>query len=389
MKEVITGYGDKSLRIPVKLWLDDMEPGALEQAINLACLPFSFKHIAIMPDSHKGYGMPIGGVMATKGVVVPNAVGVDIGCGMRAVRTSLHEISPESLKAIMGHIRKRVPVGFDHHNEAQEWEGFARAPMIGVIMDEWNSAKKQIGTLGGGNHFIEIQKGSDGYIWFMIHSGSRNFGLKIAKEYHNKAQALCEKWFSNIPDKELAFLPMDTTEAKEYMEAMHYALEFAKESRRQMAHAIMESFREILPETTFDSELDVHHNYAQMEHHFGENVLIHRKGATSAREGELGLIPGSQGTKSYVVEGMGNPQSFMSCSHGAGRKMGRGDATRKLDLETEKKILDDQGIIHSIRNVKDLDEASGAYKDISVVMKNQEDLVSIVIELSPLAVIKA
>lgn len=389
MYQVITAYGAESFRIPVKLWLDDMEPGALEQAANLANLPFAFKHIAIMPDSHQGYGMPIGGVMATKNVVVPNAVGVDIGCGMAAVKTSLTDITVDGLKGIMSQIRKRIPLGFNHHEEKIKWEGFDRAPNIDIIIQEWDAAQYQLGTLGGGNHFIEIQKGSDGAIWFMIHSGSRNFGLKIAQEYHEKAKSLCSKWFSDIPDIDLSFFPMDTLEAKEYMEAMNYALEFAKENRRKMAVAVIDSFIEKIPGCEFNELIDIHHNYAIMEHHYGENVLVHRKGATSAKQGQLGLIPGSQGTASYVVQGKGNPESFNSCSHGAGRKMGRKDAQRNLNLEAEKKRLDDRGIIHSIRSTDDLDEATGAYKDISVVMENQKDLVDIVVELSPLAVIKA
>lgn len=380
-------------KLPIKLWLDDIEDGALQQAKNLANLPFAFKWISIMPDSHQGFGMPIGGVLATKDVVVPNAVGVDIGCGMCAVRSSLTEISTENLKSIMSKIRKSIPVGFNHHKEKILWSGFCDAPIdIPVIKQELESAHYQLGTLGGGNHFCEIQKGSDNFIWIMIHSGSRNFGLKIAKEYHEKAKLLCEKWFSNIPDKDLSFLPLGTEEADEYLMAMNFALKFAKENRFRMIEAVKTAFIEEMSRAQivqFDEIINVHHNYATFENHYDENVMVHRKGATSARKGQFGLIPGSQGTKSYVVEGKGNPESFMSCSHGAGRKMGRKQAQRELDLETEKKKLDDLGVIHSIRSKDDLDEAAGAYKDIDVVMKNQSDLVEILVELTPLAVIKA
>ena len=371
-----------SERIPIKMWLDDIEDGALAQAKDIANLPFAFKHIAIMPDSHQGYGMPIGGVLATQGVVVPNAVGVDIGCGMRAVQTDLTEI--EDLKEVMGKIRDRIPLGFDHHKENQDWHMWDHAPDEKIVQEQLQSAKKQLGTLGGGNHFIEIQKGSDGHIWFMLHSGSRNFGYKIANHYHKVAQQLCERWHSDIPNKDLAFLPIETKEAKDYLAAMDYALEFAKGNRRLM----MDRFCEAVGYGIKNQEIDIHHNYARWEHHFKKNVLVHRKGATLAREDTIGIIPGSQGTKSYIVKGKGNPQSFCSCSHGAGRKMGRKEATRRLDLQSEIQALDEQGIIHGIRNVQDLDEAAGAYKDISTVMENQQDLVEIMVELQPLAVIK-
>ena len=379
-------------KIPIKLWVTDPEAGALKQAYDLAKLPFAFKHIALMPDAHSGYGMPIGGVMATSGVVVPNAVGLDIGCGMCAVKTSLTKISVESLKKVMGLIREKIPLGFNHHPTPQSWEGFKDAPNVRVVQEQLSSATRQLGTLGGGNHFIEIQQGSDGFIWLMLHSGSRNFGKQIAETYHDKARVLCERWYSDLPTSELSFLPMESSEAKEYFEAMKFALEFAKENRFRMIDAMKLSVREVLNNKSLDlfgETINIHHNYAIWENHFGKNVIVHRKGATSARDGELGIIPGSQGTKSYIVRGKGNPESFTSCSHGAGRMMGRKDAKRRLNLEAEKKMLDDQGIIHSIRSLDDLDEAPSAYKNIDVVMANQADLVDIVTELRPLGVIKA
>lgn len=385
-------------KVPIKLWLNEIEDGALEQAKNIANLPFVFKHVSIMPDSHQGYGMPIGGVMATEGVVIPNAVGVDIGCGMCAVKTSLNEISTEQLKGIMGGsaehkggIRGKVPVGFNHNKKDQQWGRFDEAPDIPVIQRELKSAKKQLGTLGGGNHFIEIQKGSDNHIWIMVHSGSRNFGYKIAKEFNKMAQDMCKMWYSNIPafkgQDGLAFLPINTIYGDTYMEAMKYALDFAYANRKLMLIKIQEAFKDIL-NCTFEPEINIHHNFAQWENHYGKNVIVHRKGATSAKKDRLGIIPGSQGTKSYIVKGKGNSESFESCSHGAGRKMSRKKAQENLSLENEKKILDEQNIIHAIRGKKDLDEASGAYKDIETVMNNQRDLVDIVVELSPLAVIK-
>jgi len=383
---------------PIKLWLKNIEEGAMAQLKNLANLPFLYKWVCAMPDCHQGYGMPIGGVIATKGVVIPNAVGVDIGCGMCAVKTSLTDLSQAQIKQIFGGskeyqggIRTRVPVGFNHHSKKQEWEGFNRAPDIKIIQQELGSAKNQLGTLGGGNHFIELQKGDDGFIWIMVHSGSRNFGYKIAKTYNKIAQDLCAKWYSNIPplkgEDGLAFLPTDSNEGIEYLEAMNYALEFAYENRKIMLQNICLSIFEVA-ECEFDKEINIHHNYARMEHHFGSNVMVHRKGATNAKVGQLGIIPGSQGTASYIVIGKGNEESFKSCSHGAGRNMSRTRARAELNLEEEKKKLDDKGIIHSIRHQKDLDEASSAYKDIDVVMEEQKDLIDIFVKLLPLAVIK-
>ena len=384
---------EKQGRIPIKMWLDDIEEGALAQARNLSNLPFAFKHIALMPDCHQGFGMPIGGVLATEGYVIPNAVGVDIGCGMHAVKTNIkiEDFKTDTLKEIMGEIRKKIPVGFKHHKENYE----DKMPPCSlnlltdmIVSQEWKSACSQIGTLGGGNHFIEIQKGNDGFIWFMIHSGSRNLGFKVAHYYNEVAKELNKKWKSAVPPShDLAYLPLDSSEAKSYLQEMNYCLEFAKANRELMATWIKEIF---VNKTgcEFEDEIDIHHNYAQMENHFGKNVMLHRKGATSAKEGQIGIIPGSQGTSSYIVKGLGNPESFMSCSHGAGRKMGRNVAKDILNLEEEQKNLDDQGILHSVRGTSSLDEAPGAYKDIDTVMKNQEDLVVIVTELKPLGVIK-
>lgn len=373
-------------KLPIKMWLDDIEDGAVSQAKDIANLPFAFKHIAIMPDSHQGYGMPIGGVMATNQVVVPNAVGVDIGCGMTAAKTSIKEISIDQLKVIMGKIREVIPVGFNHQKEEQSWGGFNDAPDIEIIQRELKSAKYQIGTLGGGNHFIEIQKGDDGFIYVMIHSGSRNFGLKTATEYHNKAKKLCEKWSSDIPSSDLSFLPMDSKDGIDYMNAMNYALKFAYANRELMITRILGIIRNEVGNIGNEEIINIHHNYAAMENHFGKNVLVHRKGAVKATNGAIGLIPGSMGSSSYIVEGLGNPDSFMSSSHGAGRKMGRKQAEKTLSLEEEKKKMD--GIIHGLRGVKNLDEAPGAYKDIDTVMENQKDLTKILVKLSPLASIK-
>ncbi|MCF8008164.1 MAG: RtcB family protein [Halanaerobiales bacterium] len=396
MKNVI--YNRENQNVPIKTWTNDIEQGALEQALNMSRLPFVFKHIALMPDVHRGYGVPIGGVMATKDVIIPNAVGVDIGCGMIAQQTNLKEITEDTLKKILGLIRQNIPTGFSRHKETQDESHMPKVledKHLPVIEKEYESALYQIGTLGGGNHFIEFQKDENDNIWIMIHSGSRNLGYKVAKYYNEKAIELNEMWYSQVPKKyELAFLPPDTDEYRDYINEMKYALKFALCNRRLMLFRVMDIMKNCVRKydnnnfSFVNDYINIHHNYASIENHFGKNVWIHRKGATLAREGTIGIIPGSQGTSSYIVEGKSNKQSFTSCSHGAGRLMSRTKAKNDLDLYVEKGKLEDKGILHSIRGKKDLDEASGAYKNIDIVMENQKDLVDIIHKLEPIAVIK-
>jgi tRNA-splicing ligase RtcB len=377
----------------IKSWCADVEAGAHEQALNLAMLPFAYRHIALMPDCHQGYGMPIGGVLATEGVVIPNAVGVDIGCGMCAVRFNIkaEEIQKDDMKKIMGIIRKNVPVGFAKHPDMRNKMMMPRDSGESLIVDkEWNNAVMSMGSLGSGNHFIELQRSEkDGALWAMIHSGSRNLGKKVADHYNEIAKRLNDVWYSSVPAKhDLAFLPYMSEEGIAYVHEMQYCVEFALANRLEMMHQIIEAAHEVTGCEAVGNVINIAHNYARLEHHFGRDVVVHRKGATSAREGEIGLIPGSQGTASYVVRGLGNMESFMSCSHGAGRRIGRKAAQRELSLEGEIKRLDDLGVIHNVRNVADLDEAAGAYKDIDMVMEAQSDLVEIVEKLIPVAVIK-
>jgi tRNA-splicing ligase RtcB len=379
-------------KVPMKLWLSEVEQGALDQLERVASLPFAFHHVGGMPDMHQGYGMPIGGVLATKGYIIPNAVGVDIGCGMCAIRTNLTETTTSILKKIMGDIRKLIPVGFKHNKKVQDgMPQWTHTDFYNTICNrEYDKARKQLGTLGGGNHFIEIQKGDDGYIWVMIHSGSRNLGKQVADHYNKLAVEQNEKWFSRIPKSwELAFLPFDDDDGRRYYREMQYCCDFALANRNLMIQRVQEAFENHTIATFYNKDMvNIHHNFAAMENHFGKNVLVHRKGATRAYEGELGIIPGSQGTKSYIVEGKGCTESFKSCSHGAGRTMSRKKARTELNLADEQKRLDDQGIVHGIRNKKDLEEASSAYKDIDAVMNHQQSLVSIRTELTPLAVVK-
>ena len=381
--------------VPVKIWAKGVDPHAMKEIINLSTLPFVFHHLAFMPDLHGGKGMPIGGVMATRGVVIPNAVGVDIGCGMCAVKTSLRaeDIPSEVLrKQILRGIRNQIPLGFDHHKKAQDEafmpQGFD-VDKLTVVSRQYVSATKQVGTLGGGNHFIELQKDTDGTLWVMIHSGSRNLGAQVGSYYNERAKVQNKRWFSVVsPDIDMAFLPIQSDEAHAYWDEMLYCVEFALCNRRLMMQRICEVIGNVYPDAQFEPMINIAHNYAAWENHFDENVIVHRKGATRARVGEIGIIPGSQGTKSYIVEGLGNPDSFQSCSHGAGRLMSRTEAVRTLSLEDEVAKLESQGIVHAVRYQKDLEEAAGAYKNIDEVMAAQTDLVKIVTELSPVAVIK-
>ena len=380
--------------IPIKMWLDEPEQGALKQTLNLANLPFAFSHICLMPDAHEGYGMPIGGVLAAKNVIIPNAVGVDIGCGMCAVKTNVEATGLErkQLTQIMAGVRELIPLGFDHHKERQDEslmpQGYNIDEMV-IVKRQYLAALKQLGTLGGGNHFIELQSSDDGFLWIMVHSGSRNFGLQVAEHYNKTAKKLNELYYTSVnPKTDLAFLPFETSEARAYYQEMKYCTEFALANRKLMMERIQQVVSTTLDHVIYEPMINIAHNYAAWEKHYDMKVIVHRKGATSAKEGETGIIPGSQGTKSYIVEGLGNPDSFMSCSHGAGRVMSRSAAIRNLDLEEEIRKLDELGIIHSIRHKSDLEEASSAYKDISQVMAFQSDLVKIKVELSPLAVVK-
>ncbi|MCX7656504.1 MAG: RtcB family protein [Treponemataceae bacterium] len=374
--------------VPIYSWATEVDSHTLEQARSLASLKVVYHHVALMPDAHVGFGMPIGGVAAMENAIIPNAVGVDIGCGMRAVKTDRFVPAPDLLKKIAARIRERIPLGFEHRKKPQNWEGFSRLPQSPIITEERDAAPYQLGTLGGGNHFIELQRDVHGFLWVMIHSGSRNFGLKIAEYYHRLARQFCEDHALPLPNRELAYFPFETKEGQEYFGAMQYALEFARENRRQLMEEVLLIIQEIVGDLAVLDSLDVHHNYAAEEIHFGKSVLVHRKGATAARSGERGIIPGSQGSASYIVQGKGKAESFHSSSHGAGRRLGREEARHRLNLAEERRKLENQGIVHSLRSQRDLDEAAGAYKDINQVMDAQKDLVDILVELHPVAVVK-
>lgn len=329
----------------------------------------------------------------SSGIFVHNC---DIGCGMCAVKTPLKikDLKNDLLKKIIGQIRHVVPVGFKKHKNSKK--NLVLKKNLKIVKQELKNAEKQIGTLGGGNHFIEFQKDEKNNIWVMVHSGSRNLGFTVAKYYNEIAKDLNKNYEEKIPESwDLDYLFLDSREGKVYLDEMNYCVDFARENRKMMVDEVVDVVVNVcrkngleISQKDFGKKIDVAHNYACVENHFGKRVVVHRKGATSAKKGELGIVPGSQGSASYIVRGKGNKESFNSCSHGAGRKMSRKNARENLDLEKEKNKLEKQGIVHSIRNKKDLDEASGAYKDISEVMRNQKDLIEIVEKLVPIGVIK-
>ena len=382
----------KKLGDNILSWCESPDETAVEQAINLSKHPCLVGNVCLMSDTHGGFGMPIGGVVALENAVSPNMVGVDINCGVLAVQTNLSRIDREKLESLVNVLYNIIPLGFSHHEKPQDdpiFDNKEKWENTTVCLRELDSARKQLGTLGGGNHFIEIQKGNDGHVWFMLHSGSRNLGFKVAHHYNELAKKLCKMWkHDDVVENDIAFLPIGTKEAADYLREMKLCGDFAFQNRAHMANIIKKELAKLCPEVSFTKEVNIHHNYAALEYHYGKNVWVHRKGATLARKGTIGIIPGSQGTRSYIVEGLGNEASLQSCSHGAGRKMSRKKAVSELNLENEKNLLDNQGIIHRLDAQNKLDEAAGAYKDINTVMNEQKDLVKVLVELSPLAVIK-
>lgn len=381
---------------PVMIWTDEVEDSAMEQIVHLTTLPFLFHHLVMMPDVHTGKGMPIGGVLACTDAVVPNAVGVDIGCGMCAVKTNLKvsSISADVMrKKVMRGIRRRIPLGKEHHKQAQDAALLPQGHDIDsmtIVRQRQESILKELGTLGGGNHFIELQRDEDDNLWIMIHSGSRNLGARVGTYYNQLAEHLNARWHSAIdPAIHMAFLPKGENDFTRYWDEMRYCIDFALCNRQLMMHRIEEVLVDTFgADVSFDPMINIAHNYAAFERHFGHEVIVHRKGATLATEGMVGIIPGSQGTASYIVEGLGNELSFKSCSHGAGRKMSRTLAEQTLNMAEEVNRLESQGIIHDIRSQNDMQEASGAYKNIEEVINNELDLVRIRTRLLPVAVIK-
>jgi len=391
-------FTDRSNEKIILSWCREVEGKAWMQACDTANHPIVDSPVALMPDAHMGYGVPIGCVFGSYQGVIPNAVGVDIGCGMRAMNTGIdvNKLSTADLIEITSEVRKRVPVGFKWRDKPLSSNLWHEAPThTEIVAQQLERARLQLGTLGGGNHFIELQADENDTLWIMIHTGSRNLGKQIADYYHQTAVQLNRKWCSAIPNEDLAFLPAGERAFDEYLQAMNFALEFARENRAKILNDVVNSFivqtnKHIKAEFFI---IDVHHNYANAESIYkdDESIIVHRKGATAAWEDDLGIIPGSMGSKSYIVRGKGNKSSLKSCSHGAGRQMGRGEANRNLSVEEADAAM--EGIVHSgwstdKKGKPKLEEAPQAYKNISKVMEQQQDLVEIVKELRPIAVVK-
>lgn len=385
-------------RLPVYSWATDVEAEVLRQARNLGNLEIAVDHAALMPDAHSGFGMPIGGVLFTDGAVVPYAIGVDIGCGVQVARTNLvwdDTFDPKKLRAVLRQIQHDVPTGFSVHKQPplrldRLIELIGMDPPTSIQRGWLDRAALSLGTLGGGNHFLEVQRDDENRIHFMLHSGSRNLGKQICDLFAKRALEVCRKAHRELPDPELAYLRLDEDDdAERYWDAMTFALRWAELNRRQMMDRVEDAFRRHASVHRFDRLVDVHHNYATPEVHAGVRGIVHRKGAVRAGRGDRVLIPGSMGTASYIGEGLGNAEAFETCQHGAGRVMGRNAAKR---LKTSAEVFAEMAEwgIELVSNApKDAaEEAAFAYKDIDSVMALSADLVRPVARLRPLGVVK-
>ena len=395
-------------RVPVKVWTRDIEETAMQQLLNVAGLPIVHGHVAAMPDVHAGIGATIGSVIPTRGAIIPAAVGVDIGCGMNAVRLGLTAAQlPDNLNRVRSAIEAAVPVGFAQHaadkvagskaaRHVRALEGrldaiVSRHPALAKMQKRFDETWVcQLGTLGGGNHFIELCLDEADHVWVMLHSGSRGIGNVMGRYFIAAARKQAMKNHVHLPDRDLAWFDEGTAWFGDYVEAVGWAQDYAMENRRAMMGLVLDALSRTLSPKVRAAEVEAeaincHHNYVNRETHFGADVFVTRKGAISAREGELGIIPGSMGAKSYIVRGLGNPESLCSCSHGAGRRMSRTAARKRfsrLDLEAQTAGVEcrkDEGVI---------DEIPGAYKDIDAVMDNQRDLVEVVHTLKQVLCVK-
>jgi tRNA-splicing ligase RtcB len=400
--------------VPIKAWIEGvpLEDAARKQLVNVASLPFIHHHIAAMPDVHWGMGATVGSVIPTRGAIIPAAVGVDIGCGMVAARTALTANDlPDSLVAIRSAIEKAVPHGRTNHGGEGDRGAWHNVPdAVAGVMTDFDAgdlaarlkvitdkhpklgkpaqrAPKHLGTLGTGNHFIELCLDEENAVWVMLHSGSRGIGNAIGQYFIERAKADMRRWFINLPDEDLAYLPEGSDNFEDYVEAVEWAQSFAMQNRTVMLAATMRAIQNALGRAFGWGSVAVncHHNYVAREHHFGANVFVTRKGAVRAREGDLGIIPGSMGARSFIVRGKGNADSFHTCSHGAGRAMSRNEAKRRFTLADHEKAT---AGIECRKDAEVIDETPMAYKDIDAVMAAQADLVEIVHTLRQVVCVK-
>lgn len=395
--------GHKSL----KTWTQGVpvEDQAWQQLRNIASMPFVHRHVAAMPDVHWGMGATVGSVIATKGAIIPAAVGVDIGCGMMAVQTTLRaEQLPDNLHGVRSAIEAAVPHGRTDNGGIND-HGAWRDSISSVASDNWGLLAPEyhdiidkhpkalnrangmhMGTLGTGNHFIEICLDENNAVWAMLHSGSRGAGNRIGTYFIQRAKKEMERWFIQLPDADLAYLPQGSELFGDYMKAVNWAQRFAVANRVSMMQATMDAMRETLPAfETSDIAVNCHHNYVATEKHFGNQVFVTRKGAVKAGDGDLGIIPGSMGARSYIVRGKGNRESFCSCSHGAGRAMSRGEAKKRFSIEDHARATEG---VECRKDADVIDETPGAYKDIDAVMAAQTDLVDVVHTLKQIVCVK-
>ncbi len=387
-------------RVPVKIWTDDVDERSMAQLASIASLPFVHHHVAAMPDVHLGTGATIGSVIATHKAIIPAAVGVDIGCGMVAARLSItaKDLDEKALNKVFDQITRDVPVGLAQHADdrvrveaVRPFEAGLKAltdrhPQLLKALGKFSKWTHQMGTLGSGNHFIEVCLDESDQVWVMLHSGSRGVGHAIADYFIQLARQDMERWMIQLPDRDLAYFPEGTEHFNDYVEAVQWAQEYAMANRQAMLELVLDALARHLPAFTVTTEaVNCHHNYVTKEHHFGADVWVTRKGAIRAGEGELGIVPGSMGARSFIVRGKGNADSFCSSAHGAGRRMSRMAAQKhftQADLQAQTAGVicrKDKGV---------LDEIPGAYKDIDQVMTNQRDLTDILHTLKQVVCVK-
>lgn len=386
--------------IPVKIYTQDIDQESIVQLKKMSQLQFIHHHIAVMPDVHVGKGATVGSVIPTKNAIIPAAVGVDIGCGMNALRLSLKASQlPDNLSKLRNAIERKVPVGFEMHKQIRA-KASTLTPLekrLNIITTKHPALKrmlrhfditwaKQLGTLGGGNHFIELCLDENQDVWIMLHSGSRGLGNVMGTYFIEKAKKEAQHRFGHVPDKDLSYFAEGSQSFDDYVEAIEWAQEYAYENRREMMRLILDAIRPLLPSFQMTKEaINCHHNYVQKEHHFGEDIFVTRKGAIRAGKDEYGIIPGSMGAKSFIVKGKGNPDSFCSCSHGAGRKMSRSKAK---NMFTQHDLIEQTQGVECKKDKSVIDEIPSAYKDIDTVMQNQTDLIEVVHTLKQVLCIK-